>query len=400
MYTLSDTFICNGRIFNIYQQINDATCEPIPHRYRCSVTVGKKPDGSPKQKNISGTSIEIVKYRVYALFNVHYHSDLTNRLDISLLQCLNNWLKLYHKHSKASSYDAIYYRINQVMGPLIEDIKLQQFTHEAAQELIYRLDDRYAGTVVCACASILRRCLDIHFARGDIRYNPCTHLWLPRNKREKEIVPFTVSELQRLFVAAKPSGVDLLFMVCFYCTLRIGEAIALRWSDVNFASRSITVRSSVTRGSKILHIPAGIQNSTKGNEPRTIYFADNVLSYLQQAKNRQLLQKVKAGSSWVDNDFCFTTDFGTPHRYGTVRNHFKKCCITIGRPDASTHFLRHTNTSMLFANGCSISDIGGQAGQKNPITTLDYIHPTEISQQRYREQNNAVANQIAGIAFK
>ena len=400
MYVMSDTFICNGRIFNVYQQVDDVTHEPIPHRYRCSVTIGRKPNGSPKQKNITGTSVEIVKYRVYALFNVHYHSDLTNRLDITLLQCLNDWLKLHYKHCKAASYETEYYRINQVMGPLIEDIKLQQFSHEAAQELIYRLDDHYSGSVVCACASILRRCLDVHFARGDIRYNPCTHLWLPANKRKKEIVPFTISELRNLFTVAKPGGLDLLYLVCFYCTLRVGEAIALRWSDINFASRSITIRSSVTRGSKLLNIPAGIQNSTKGNEPRTIYVADVVLSYLQQAKKRQLLQKVKAGPAWVDSGFCFTTDFGTPHRYGAIRDHFKKCCIAIGRPDASIHLLRHTDMSMLYANGSSIAEIGEQGGHKNSITTLGYIHPTEITQQRHHEQNNMISKQIAVAAFK
>ncbi len=395
MNKLIGTFTCNGRVFKIYQ-LTDKENVPIDNRYRCSVTIGHTTDGKTRQKNISGTTPDIVKYRVYSLFNVRYDAKINNNLNLTLIQCLNDWLDLHYKRYKSSSYEAVHYRINKVMGSFIDGIMLQDFSHDAAQELIYRLDEDYSGAVVHSCGSILKKCLDVHVERGDIGYNPCEHLWLPANRREKDIVPFTISEIQALAEEARKIRLDLLFLVCFYCAMRIGEVIALRWSDIKQETKSITIRSSVSRGSKTLGIPVGIQNSTKSNEPRTIYPPDVVFTYLEQAKKRQELQKVKAALDWKDKNFCFTTDLGDPYHYGAIRDNFKKCCKKIGRPEASTHYLRHTMASMLNANGTSITDISYQVGHSNSITTKTYLHPTEKSQERYRRQLNSISDEILG----
>ena len=356
MTKLFESFTCNGRIFNIYQEVDQAG-NPLPHRFRCSVSIGKKSDGGTKQKFITGTSPEKVKYKVYSLYNVRYEACFTNNLDITLIQCLNDYLQLHYKYEKASSYETVHYRINHVMGPHIRDIKLQEFTHEAAQELIYLLDEDYSGSVVHACESILRNCLDIQVCCHNIPYNPCKNLWLPANEREEEVVPFTVSELNLLFAEARKRRLDLLLLVCFYCAMRIGEAIALQWSDINWNAKFIKIQHSLTRGSKILGIPGGIQNSTKGGSPRTIYPPDIVFTCLKQAQKRQILQKVKSGTDWQENNFCFTDDFGRYHKYGKVRDNFRTICAKINRPDASTHHLRHTMASMLLADGSTITDM-------------------------------------------
>ena len=396
MTKLVDTFTCNGHFFNIYQEVDKNTGVPVPNRYRCSVSVGRNPNGSTRQKFVTGTSPDKVKYKVYSLFNVRFEAHFTNNLDITLLQCLNDYLNLHYQHEKASSYETVHYRINHIMKPLIEDIKLQEFSHNAAQELIYLLDEDYSGCVVHACESILRNCLDAQVSCHNIPYNPCKNLWMPANKREEELVPFTVAELNMLFAEARKKHLDLLLLVCFYCALRIGEAIALHWSDIDWDAKTIKIQHSLTRGSKILAVPSGIQCSTKGGSSRTIYPPEIVFSYLRQAQKRQELQRIKAGSAWNENDLCFTDDFGRYRKYGMVRDNFKRFCKAINRPDASTHHLRHTMASMLLANGSTITDISYQVGHENPITTKTYLHPTEISQNRYRDQLNTISEQILG----
>ena len=390
---LVDTIVCAGRFINIYQS-TDSSGQPVSNKYHASVTIGRNENGTSKQKHCTGNSIDKVKYKVYSLFNINYEASFTNNLDLTLLQCLNDWLYVYHQHDKISSRAAMDYRINQVIGPHIQGIKLQAFTQQDAQKLIYILTEDYSGSVVCACASILRRCLDVHVTRRDIPYNPAIHLWLPKNGREKDIVPFTRKEIRKFAELCNQDELGPLFMVCFHCSMRIGEAIALSWSDIDWENKTITIRHTNSRG--FYGQPEGIQDSTKGNQPRTIACGDQVFTYLHKAQPYQVLQKSRAGSSWIDSNLCFTDSNGKSHHYGKILHRFHKICEQLGRPEATPHYLRHTMASYLYDQEETIHNISEILGHNNEITTQVYISPTEITMERHREMNESISKSIVG----
>lgn len=154
--------------------------------------------------------------------------------------------------------------------------------------------------------------------------------------------------------------------------IRRGEACALKWSDIDWAKGTITIRRNAQYTPQ-----AGVYiTSPKNGKSRTVDVGPDVLKLLQQLR---IEQAEKAISRYV-----FTQEHSpdimnpqSPTRY------FKKFGQRYGIEDFHPHKLRHTSASLAITNGADMVSVSERLGHSDTAVTLRmYAHANEESIRR------------------
>lgn len=191
-----------------------------------------------------------------------------------------------------------------------------------------------------------------------LKVNPC-HLAGSMGKcRAEEMNFWTLDEFKRfLVIVSSDPQARAGFMTLYYTGIRIGELLALEYSDIDFEGCTISVSKSCQRikGKDIITPP-----KTPGSI-RTISIPEFLRDELKDY-TRQLY-----GLGGHDRIFPCTRDFFRYHmRCGTKDGDVKKIRI---------HDLRHSHASLLIELGFSPLAVADRLGHEKVETTLNiYSH--------------------------
>ena len=159
----------------------------------------------------------------------------------------------------------------------------------------------------------------------------------------------------RAFFGALPTWRDrALVLLMWVSCLRVGEAVAIRFQDIECSRRSIA-------------IPPG-----KGGEPRTVYMDGATFAAL----NRYLDTERRDLFPQVDEIFVALkgTARGRPLTVNAVqrlvRYHARKC----GLAELHPHRFRHTGITQLVQQGMAEPAVRKLVGHKRPESLLPYLH--------------------------
>lgn len=169
----------------------------------------------------------------------------------------------------------------------------------------------------------------------------------PNNTRDRIL---SDDETARLFAAANTMTdyVRPLFYVLYYTGARRGEALELRWADVEFAHKRILVRDSkIGEGRKV---------------PLRRALADELVRWKPSA----------GGSPWV-----FPGRYKGEVPMNAIRPGWLRLCRAAAVGDLHPHDLRHNFTSMLQARGVSDSIIMSITGHRTHVMLLRYSHSND-----------------------
>lgn len=145
-----------------------------------------------------------------------------------------------------------------------------------------------------------------------------------------------------------------MILLCLKTGVRFGELIALRWEDVNFKDKLLTVQRSISRG---------VEGSTKGNKIRYIPLMEDILQMLKESSKK--------------DDFIFSNGNNNTLESITCLRWLHKACYKAGLREIGWHVLRHTFASHLAQNGVSIVVIKELLGHADIKTTMRYSHLTD-----------------------
>jgi len=165
--------------------------------------------------------------------------------------------------------------------------------------------------------------------------------------------------LEALFTAALASG------------LRLGEALGLRWIDVNLDAGKLRVRQALQRiGGKLQFVEPKSEKSR-----RAVSLPAFATDALKRHRDRQKEERLLAGSRWVETGLVFTSSIGTPLDERNVRRVFKALLKSADLPEMRIHDLRHTTATLLLAQGVHPRVVMEMLGYSQISLTLDtYSH--------------------------
>jgi integrase len=256
-------------------------------------------------------------------------------------------------------------------SPITGRISLAKLTPQQVQTFLNeRLSSGLSGRTVQHIRTVLRTALNQAVRWGLIVRNAAA-LTEPPRIENYEIQPITPEEARKFLDAIKEDRLEALFTVALALGLRRGEALGLRWQDINFEQRTLRVNTSLQRiNGKLLLSELKTKNSR-----RVLHMPELLIRKLREHRGRQLEDKLLAGSRWHENDLVFPSSIGTPLEPRNLNRHFDQLLSKAGLHHFRLHDLRHYCASLLLAQGVAMKVVSEILGHTQISTTADiYTH--------------------------
>lgn len=214
--------------------------------------------------------------------------------------------------------------------------------------------------------TVLRQVLDTAVRDGLLSANPVAGLKRP-TVVTAEARALTVAEVADLLAAASGSRYEPLLRVLAATGMRRGEALALRWSDIDLDRRLLTVRGTLTRTKSGLRV----QPPKTERSRRTIPVSTATVEVLQTVLDAQNAAREVCGLSWVENGLVFTTEFGQPTDPRNASRAMTIAANRAGLEGVGIHTLRHTAASTMLEAGVPLRTVSEILGHGSVQVTGD-----------------------------
>jgi len=347
---------------------------------------GCTPEGKSRYSSIYGKNYSEVKDKLIQAKGGTTQKGTSKALrfkDVLFLWLENQRIKL-RPQTFAAYKRAIDNHIVGSLGKLkvaqLDVTTVNQFLKEKLQK--GRLDGNggLASGTVKTLAYIITA--TIHFAvmqgwRGTLT----GEIVLPK-QRKTEIQVLTKDEQERLECAMRQGldGSKIGVLLSLNTGLRIGEICGLKWEDVDFKEKTITVRRTVQRVSNGTAAPGQPKTRLVLGEPKTVASC-RVIPLPSFLFPILLCQSRAAASKFVVSDRPAVLD---PR---TLQYRFKKYLRECNIANVNFHALRHTFATRCVESGMDVKSLSELLGHSNVGITLNtYVHSSLEQKRRQMER--------------
>ncbi len=152
----------------------------------------------------------------------------------TVAEWLGHWLDtIAVRKVRASTLQGYRGKVNGRIIPAVGHHRLDRLQPEHLEAWYIELaDEGLASSTVLQLHRILSRALKVAMQRGKIARNVCSLVDAPSLRRD-EVVPFSTEEARALLTAARGLRNEARWSVALALGLRQGEALALRWEDID-----------------------------------------------------------------------------------------------------------------------------------------------------------------------
>lgn len=185
-----------------------------------------------------------------------------------------------------------------------------------------------------------------------ITSNPISKVRVPRIEKV-EIHPFSLEEINTILSHA-PGDLRNFCALGFFTGMRSGEMIGLRWEDIDFLRKEITVKRTLKMGE--------ISTPKTVNSYRSIDIIESLMPYLED----------QYGLTGKKGSFVFLNKHGENY-YDIKRirdTKWKKLLKELEIPYRTIYHMRHTFATVMIENGEDILWVSHMLGHKDSTMTL------------------------------
>jgi len=279
-------------------------------------------------------------------------------------------IELYNQANTINSY----YRA-KIHFETLNDIQVQKITAMNIQKCVDDMVKRgMKATTINSHIVKLKTVFNYAIKTRVLKENPVFNITMPEDKNKTEKVKaLTKSEIGHLLSKIFLPKYYFISLIAVTCGLRLGEILALKWSDIDEKNKMITVNKQwkllnykpETYGEGIVKRP---------NSNRVVPIPNSTMDELKKYKDEHPID-ISGRLFPYKNSNAVSCD---------LRTHYKKIGFKI-----SVHDLRHTYVSLLVAKGLDFQTIASLIGDTVAITIKTYSHFTEDMMTKAK---NAVEN--------
>jgi len=292
---------------------------------------------------------------------------------VTLGEFLPAWLERRVQDGMRPSTERMYRRyIEQDLVPAIGLVRLSQMRKHQVDQFIQQLrSDGRGATTIRRIHAVLRSALTAAERLDLIDFNPATKIALPTPARSKAKI-WEPDQVRAFLDAAAAWRLGVVYELAVFSGLRRGELAGLRWVDVDFTRRELTVRQQRVQVGKTV-LEGNVK--TDSGQDRRVSLGSEAIGALVAWQIRQDSEREQWGAAYEDSGYVFTYENGKPLRPAYISRTFDVIVEKSGLPDIRLHDLRHEHASLLLAGGVDIAVVSKRLGHSTIAVTSDlYSH--------------------------
>lgn len=333
------------------------------------------------------------------------HGIYMNAQHMTLNTFFDTWVNEIKEHTVKANTISVYMEIYKIhIAPTLGKLQVSSINKLMVQRLLNTMSKNgLSPNTLAKTKAILYSIFKEAMENRMISYNPCENITIRRDKTERRVLSW--QEQQQFLEAIRGSRYEMLCILGLSTGLRIGELSGLRWSDIDFEEKTLTVERTYI----YLHDVKNHQMRDEFHSPktknsfRTIRLLDSTLELLQAHKKKQEEEKSAMGDQWCPvadgENLVFTTKNGGPVRGLNVAETLNSYVKKINKKESllaarehrepviferiTPHTLRHTFATRAFESGIPPKVVQQILGHSSLEMTMDlYTHVTEDVQSR------------------
>ena len=359
---------------NVYLGIDSLTGKQV----RTSVTAKSKRTCETKAykaindflNNGSTIEREKVEFENFKSLVFSWFESYKLTVKANTIRVTNNYINVYLLPELGS------YKVNKITPVLLQGVINKWAKNANTSKIINGKRERGKCKDYKLLLNLIKRILDYGMQLGAITENPALKVFPPKLKTRaiNKIKYFDNSELKKFlcYLDTLDLTTDNIMRVTLYrlllaTGLRVGESLALYWSDIDFNEQTVIINKTIVQ---TLTGRDKIQKSAKTKESNRVVSLDS--DTLSLLKNWKKVQNNKVLSLIDTLVFSYDNHIYTYARESQLlKNHFARACV----PDIGFHGFRHTHASLLMNNGVSPKEIQERLGHADySITMNTYSH--------------------------
>lgn len=399
--------------------------------YYTKVSLGRDPaTGKPVRRTVRGRTPTIVSAEVNRLkADLAVHGTAVQSNDLTVAQWVTIWLGVVDRTCKPKTHDTYSTICRAYVLPHLGTIRLTKLTPEHVESMYdHVLAEGLKPTSVAAIHRTFRACLNLAVSRRRIATNPVKLARPPRIPRA-EIRALNLTEIGQVLTEAARQGDGARWWVALAMGLRQGEALGLRWPDLDLPNGILTIRRAVSRTpyrhgcadpatcAKTHHnarcagkgdycigharscphrlgggLGIGETKSVAGD--RTVSIPPTLIPLLRDHERAQQREWVSQGFVWRRDAYVFGRPGGKPTSPEADHRRWKALLADAGVRSARLHDARHTAATLMLAVKADPREVLSMFGWSQMGLLARYQHPNLAMQERITE---AVSDTLATV---
>ena len=207
--------------------------------------------------------------------------------------------------------------------------------------------------------------------------------------QEEKVKAWTEEEARAFYQAARDDNRGIVFCFMLATGLRLGEALGLRWENVDLETGEVHIREALVSLSGHAHRTGPKTQRSR----RTIRVSGDALAILREMPQRTALDRAaleaplrknpdeKRQVTYQGCDSVFPSSTGTPMLPDNARRLMQRICKQAQVPYKGTHVLRHSFISIQGARGTPVEVISAHVGHSRASFTQD-MYRTVFKKER------------------
>lgn len=294
---------------------------------------------------------------------------------------LARWLKSTEQGrapSTSLNYQAALERVAEHLG----DHALGALNPLLVQEAVNALQHSYAANTVIHDVGRLKQALAQAVRWKLIAENPCNGVALPKADH-KRVETWSAAQLQQ-FLDARARAKDprlTIWHVTLGTGARIGEVLALRWSDVDLEDGVVAIARTVARRARRngkgteLYIKEAPKTASSR---RAIPIDDDVVAALRRHRLIHREVALQRGRAWDETGLVFPNQRGGIMCASVVGSALHRAIAACDLPQLTPHGMRATHATIAIEQGADVKAVSERLGHSTVVMTLNrYVHPSK-----------------------
>jgi integrase len=345
------------------------------NKWQVRLYVGKRADGKRnyKSKTINGIRKDAEK-ALMEMVSMKHKGNCPSKTSITFSEYVDKWLEGKEADVKPKTLKDYKNHNRLHIKPYLGNYTLQKISRDDIQGFVKELDNkdlsyRSKKYILFVVESSLTEALDNEI----ISKTPYKNIKV-KSGLKKEMLVLTTDEAKRFLKVAELSTHKALFTLLLLTGMRPSEAYGLKWQDISFDAKTISIRRKIDRNPEALN--EWIFGKLKNDQSRRmIPIPQEVVDDLIEVKKTQ--DHIKKGNKrFIDNGLVFCNTEGNPWSESSlIKNHFKPLLKTEGLPNIRLYDLRHTHATLMLSENQPVKVVSERLGHSSIRTTLDtYAH--------------------------